>query len=403
MPLRPDRTIVTIAEARRILAESGTSTTRTESVTLDDLAGRVLAEDLVAAIDVPPFARAAMDGYAVIAADTVSARPDTPVTLQLIDAVYTGDAPRGRLAHGSCVAIATGAPLPADADAVVMIEQTRRDGETVRIEATARPGQNIGVRGSDLRAGQQVLAAGTVITPARVGVVAALGLPHATVYARPRVAILCTGTEVIEPGRPLAPGQIYDVNTATLAAVMREHGGRPVPFPPVSDDRTAIAAAFERALDADLVLMSGGSSVGERDFILETIEARGDVRFQGIAIKPGKPTIFGIVGGRPVFGMPGNPTSCLSNAFLLVVPLLRRLAHLPPRPESTARTRLGQGITSPAGRHQFYPVRLVNGDALPAFKGSGDITSLANADGYIEIAADVESVAEGEIVQVRQF
>jgi molybdopterin molybdotransferase len=286
---------------------------------------------------------------------------------------------------------------------VVMIEQTTRDGDLVRIRGAARAGQNIGPRGSDVRAGQRVLADGTVLTPGRLGVIAALGLPQATVYARPRVAILCTGNEVVEPGSPLGPGQIHDVNTATLVSVVREHGGDPVPYPPVADDRAAIAGAFEVALDADMVLVAGGSSVGERDYILETIEARGSVLFQGIAIKPGKPTIFGIADGAPVFGMPGNPTSCLSNAYLLVAPLLRTIARLPPKADVVIRARLTRSVSSPPGRHQFYPVRLEGADAVPAFKGSGDITSLASADGYFEIPADVQRVEAGMLVDVRRF
>jgi molybdopterin molybdotransferase len=403
MALRPDRTLVTIAEARAILEASGSPVTRTETVALHHLSGRVLACHLDATMDVPPFARAAMDGYAVVAADTEGAHEDAPVRLTLTGSVYTGDAPGHDVAPGCCTGIATGAPLPNGADAVVMIEQTTRDGNLVHIRVPARAGQNIGRRGSDLQTGQRVLAEGTLLTPARLGAIAALGLPQATVYARPRVAILCTGNEVVVPGAPLGPGQIYDVNTGTLAAVVREHGGDPVPYPPAADDRDAIATAFETALDADMVLVAGGSSVGERDYILETIEARGTVRFQGIAIKPGKPTIFGLVDGTPVFGMPGNPTSCLSNAYLLVVPLLRTIARLPPRTDIAIQARLTRPVSSPAGRHQFYPVRLEGGDAVPAFKGSGDITSLAGADGYFEIAADVERVDEGTLVEVRRF
>jgi molybdopterin molybdotransferase len=403
MPLRPDRTIVSIAEARAILAASGSRIARAELVGLHDLPGRVLAEDIDATFDVPSFARAAMDGYAVIAADTEGARADTPAMLTLLDSVYTGDAPGHHLTRGYCIAIATGAPLPGGADAVVMIEQTAREGHLVRIRATAHAGQNIGLRGSDVRAGQRVLAAGTVLTPARLGVLAALGLTDATVYGKPRVAIVCTGNEVVEPGRPLGSGQIYDVNTGTLTAVVREHGGHPVAYPPVADDPDAIADVFEAALAADLVLLAGGSSVGERDYMLEMMEARGTVRFQGIAIKPGKPTIFGVANDRPVFGMPGNPTSCLSNAYLLVVPLLRTIARLPPRPELAVRARLASTVTSPAGRHQFYPVRLQNDAAVPAFKGSGDITSMAGADGYFEIPEDVERVDAGTLVEVKRF
>jgi molybdopterin molybdotransferase len=403
MPLRSNRALVTLADARAILAASGEPIARTERLELEDLSGRVLAEDLVATFDVPPFARAAMDGYAVIAADTTRAAADRPVILTLHGSVYTGDVPDQRVTPGRCVAIATGAPLPEGADAVVMIEQTADVNGIVHVHAPVRKGQNIGPRGSDLQAGERVLASGTWLSPARLGVIAALGLTRALVYARPRVAILCTGNEVIAPGHPLAPGRIYDVNTATLTAVVREHGGHAVPRPPVRDDRAAIAAAFDQALAEDLVLVSGGSSVGERDYILETIEARGDVRFEGISVKPGMPTIFAVVNDRPVFGMPGNPTSCLSNAYLLVAPLLRRIARLPSEPDSVIRARLSRTVSSPAGRHQFYPVRLEGDEAVPAFKGSGDITSLAGADGYFEIAAAVEQVEAGTVIEVKKF
>ena len=266
-----------------------------------------------------------------------------------------------------------------------------------------RTGQNIGSRGSDLQAGHRVLPTGTWLSPARLGVIAALGLTRALVYARPRVAILCTGNEVIAPGHPLGPGRIYDVNTATLTAVVREHGGHPLSRAPVRDDRAAIVAAFDQALAEDLVLVSGGSSVGERDYILETIEARGDVRFEGIAVKPGMPTIFGMVNGRPVFGMPGNPTSCLSNAYILLAPALRRLARLPQEIVRSFTLPLGARVVSAPGRHQFYSVRVANGVAMPAFKASGDITSMSQADGYIEIAAEVEVVEAGTLVDVKLF
>jgi molybdopterin molybdotransferase len=403
MPYRTDRSIVTLDEATSLLAAHARAVERTERVPLEQIAGRVLAEDVVAAFDVPPFDRAAMDGYAVIAADLESGEPDAPISLTLIDSVFTGQAPRRSLGRGECIAIATGAPVPSGADAVVMIEQTFPTGGLVGFRTPAQAGQNIGRRGSDVHRGEIILTAGTWLSPARLGVLAALGITGAAVYARPRVAILCTGDEIVAPGNPLGSGQIYDVNTETLAAVVREHGGEPVVFPPVPDERVATAAAFERALAKDLVLVAGGSSVGERDYILETIEARGTVVFQGIAIKPGKPTIFGVADGRPVFGMPGNPTSCLSNAYLLVAPFLRHMARLPPNPPSAVRVRLASAVTSPADRHQFYPVRLVGGEAIPAFKGSGEITSLASADGFFEIPVGVERVVAGEMVDVKRF
>ena len=267
----------------------------------------------------------------------------------------------------------------------------------------AAPRQHVGRAGSDLVAGEVAVAGGTVLSPARLGVVAALGLDRIDVFQRPRVAILSTGDEIVAPGGTLGPAQIFDSNTAALASAIRLHGGEPVVAPRVGDDRQALTTAFERCLDQDIVLFSGGTSVGDRDYLLEIIAAAGTVHFEGLRLKPGKPTVFATVAGRPVFGMPGNPVSCLTNAYLLVAPLLRRMAHLPPAAERVVLARLAHQVESPAGRHQIYPVRVDGNSAVPVFKGSGEITSLAHADGYIEIAAEMERVEAGTVVEVTLF
>ena len=403
MPLRPDRAIVSIERARAILDAHGEPLERTERLPLNRLAGRVLAERVIAPGDVPPFARAAMDGYAVIARETSGATAAVPAILRSVEMVYTGSVPARAVTPGTCAGIATGAPLPPGADAVVMVEHTSRAGDGVHVHASVDVGQHVSPRGADIRAGDEVLDAGAYLAPSRAGVIAALGLTEAVVYARPRVAVLSTGDEVVLPGTPLGPGQIHDVNSTTLAAVIAEHGGEPVAHPPVRDDRAALEAAFDASLNADLVLVSGGSSVGERDYALDLLEARGEIRFSGVAVKPGKPTIFAVVHGIPVFGMSGNPTSCLTNAYLFVAPLLRRIARLPAVRPRTVDATLSRRVVSPAGRHQFYPVRLRNGVAEPSFKGSGEITSLAAADGYFEIEADRETVEAGEGVRVVLF
>ena len=403
MPLRSDRQLVSIHEARRILQDAAVPITRTETAPLAALGGRVLAEAIVATADVPPFARSAMDGYAVIAADVAGASSETPVVLRVIESVFTGRVPSSAVKNGTCSAIATGAPIPAGADAVVIVERTAREGDAVRVMEAVGAGANVNPRGTDLRAGHTVVHEGAWLTPSRIAAIAAAGHESAVVFARPQVAVLVTGDEVVTPGQPLGPGQIHDVNTAALAATVLEHGGVPITGPIVKDDRTAIREAFARALETDLVLVSGGSSVGERDYILDVIAESGEVRFAGIAVKPGKPTVFAIVQGRPVFGMPGNPSSCLSNAYLLVAPMLRRIARLPPVTPRTVRARLASRVTSPRGRHQFYTVRVDKGIAQPAFKGSGDITSIANADGYFEIEEATESVEAGATVDVTLF
>jgi molybdenum cofactor synthesis domain-containing protein len=294
--------------------------------------------------------------------------------------------------------------MPQGADAVVMVEETDTGADgMVQVFTPVYPRQNIGRQGADIQAGQTVLHAGELLNPARVGALAALGRTHADVYARPRVAILSTGNEIIDPGSELAPGHIYDINKFTVASIVGEHGCVAVPYRTASDTLDDLSRALEEGLEADVLVFSGGSSVGERDLMLDAIAAKGEVLFHGIAVKPGKPMAFGVIRGRMIFGLPGYPTSCLTNAYVLVVPALRRLARLPPHAIRTLSVPLGQRIVSTPGRYQFYTVRIEDGLAMPAFKASGDITSMSRADGYIEIPTHTDIVDKDEIVDVRLF
>jgi molybdenum cofactor synthesis domain-containing protein len=277
-----------------------------------------------------------------------------------------------------------------------------REGDgTVRVFGAVVPGQNVGRQGADIAAGSTVLAAGAYLNASRVGAVAAIGASEVSVYARPRVAILSTGNEIAEPGRPLEPGQIHDINRYTLTALVAAHGGQPEARRAAADHLDDLRRALDAARDADILVLSGGSSVGERDLLLDALASRGEVLFHGISVKPGKPMAFGLVDGKPFFGMPGYPASCLSNAHILLVPALRHIARLPPDTARTITVPLGRRVQSVAGRHQFLSVRLEAGEALPAFKASGDITSLALADGYIEIPIDVDVLDAGTPVVVR--
>jgi molybdopterin molybdotransferase len=404
--MRPFTSTISFDEARRRLNGAVNPMMRTERVGLERAAGRVAAEDVTSSIDVPPFARSAMDGYALVAADTAAATGGSPVGLRIVERIYTGQMPKTAIVSGTCSEIATGAPLPAGADAVVMVEQTKMDGDNrVLIATAAAAGQNVGRRGADISTGAIVVRRGDVLNPGRVGAVAAIGRGEIDVYARPRVAILSTGNEVIEPGRPLGPGQIFDVNRFTLAAIVEANGGVADARRPVDDTVESLGAALDECADADIVVFSGGSSVGERDLIVDLVASRGEMIFHGIAVKPGKPTAFARVNvnGTPFFGMPGNPTSCLSNAYVLLVPFLRAVARLPELPNRTIRVPLGRRIVSQAGRLQFYTVKIEGGIALPAFKGSGEITSLSQADGYIQIPAEQSVVEEGSDVDVTLF
>jgi molybdopterin molybdotransferase len=405
--MRPFTSTISLDEARRRLDAAVKPIARTERVRLEDATGRVAAADVTSPADVPPFSRSAMDGYAVIASDTAGATAAAPTRLRQLDRIYTGQMSSAVINRGTCAEIATGAPLPSGADAVVMVEETRKSGDAIEILAAAAAGQHIGRRGADIATGDRVIAAGDLLSPSRVGAVAAIGSADVEVFAKPRVAILSTGNEVIEPGAALAPGQIFDVNRFTLGAIVSAHGGIAEPHHAAQDTVSALIEALDACATADLIVFSGGSSVGERDLVVDAIAARGEMIFHGIAVRPGKPTAFAQVrhatGRTPFFGMPGNPTSCLSNAYILLVPFLRVLARLPPHTPRVIRAPLGRRIASAVNRHQFYTVRLQDGVAFPAFKGSGDITSLSQADGYIEIPADQSVVEEGAPVDVTLF
>lgn len=401
MTMRPIAETLLYDDAMRIVMGEAHQIARTERVALVEADGRVVASDVLAAMDVPPFDRAAMDGYAVIAADTFGAGTHSPKTLTRVDRVFTGQVPARGVSAGECVEIATGAPMPEGADAVVMVEETERDGNNVRVLTPVYPRQHVGRHGADIAAGSIVAAAGQVLNPARIGAIAATGSGDVEVFARPSVAILSTGNEIAEPGQPLAPGQIYDINRFTLETIVRRHGGAATPLPIAADSIEDLSAAIDAARLHDIIVFSGGSSVGERDLILDVLRRLGTVHFHGIAVKPGKPTVFGAIGGTPFFGLPGYPTSCLSNGYMMLVPFLRAVARLPPWSPRTVDVPLARKIVSTTGRHQFYTVKLVDGRAELAFKASGDITSMAHADGYIEIPAQTDVVEAGTMVTVK--
>jgi len=401
--MRPIAQTLIYDDAMRLVMDAGRPIDRAERIALTEADGRVVAADVTATVDVPPFDRAAMDGYAVVAADTFGASTQSPKTVVCVDRVFTGQMPARGIGAGECIEIATGAPMPSGADAVVMVEETDRAGDQVRVMTPVYPQQHVGRRAADIAIGQPVVKAGHVLNPSRIGAIAATGSLDINVYARPSVAILSTGNEIAEPGQPLAPGQIYDINRFTLETIVRRHGGAGVALPITADSVEELSAALDAALAHDIIVFSGGSSVGERDLILDVLHRRGTVHFHGIALKPGKPTVFGTIEGKPIFGMPGYPTSCLSNAYMLLVPFLRKVARLPPWRPLTVEAPLTRRVVSTTGRHQFYTVRLVDGNAEPAFKASGDITSMANADGYIEIPAQTDVVEAGTIVIVKLF
>jgi len=401
--MRPLRALISLDEALTMAMDLVRPVEREETVPLLESLRRVIAEDVRAPRDVPLADRAAMDGYAVLAKDTFPAGRFKPVALRILETLYADSVPKRRVVRSRCTEVATGSTLPSGADAVVMVEDTEREGDVVKVYRPVHPGEHVSRRGEDIRKGSVAVRAGDWVTPAKLGALAAIGRDRVRVCARPRVAVLTTGDEVVPPGRPIRPGQVYDINANTMASVVRENGGEPVLLGRVPDRFEALKAAVRKAVAADLVVFSGGSSVGEKDMIIDVLRSMGDVLFHGIAVKPGKPTVLGRVGGKAVLGMPGYPTSCLSNCYLLLVPMLRRMAHLPPPLERVLEAPMAKRLVSVIGRVEFHTVRLEDGLAVPAFKESGAITSMAHADGYIEIPANVDLVEKGETVRVVLF
>jgi len=401
--MRPLKALVSLDDALAALMALARPIDRTERVPLPQALHRVAAEDVASPIFVPLADRAAMDGYAVRAASTFVSGKHHPVVLRRVETLYADSTPTRSVAKETCVEVATGSTLPKGANAVVMVEDTEREGDTVRVYSPVHPGENVSRRGEDVRKGETVVRVGEFLTPAKIGVIAAVGAPTVEVYARPRVAILTTGDEVIPPGERIRPGLVYDINAHTMAAIVLECGGEPVMLGRVSDTMEALKHALLKATAHDLVVFSGGSSVGEKDMVIDALEGMGEVRFHGVAVKPGKPTVLGVVRDKAVLGMPGYPTSCLSNCYMMLAPMLRAMARLPPRPEKVVEVPLSKRLVSSIGRVEFHTVRLEDDVAVPAYKESGAITSMAHADGYIEIPANVDLIEKGERVRVVLF
>ena len=397
------RGLTSMEDALRLIDEHAKPVDRLQMVSLADALERVLAEDIKADFDVPSRDRSAMDGYAVVASDTARASSSKPVRLKLAGAVPIGQLPRLTVHKGECASLSTGCFVPDGADAVLMHENTETDAKTVLVYKPVYVGESISAKGSDVKKGSVPLHVGDFITPARVGVLASLGRAVIRVFDKPTVSIVPTGLELIKVGSPLEEEKIYDINSHTLSAVVTENGGSPELCDPIVDERESIAQAIGNSIGSDLIVVAGGSSVGERDMMYDVLSNMGQVLFHGVQIKPGKPTICAHVRDKLVLGMPGHPTSCLSNAYLFLMPIVRKLAHLPPKRLTTVRAKLSRRIVSTLGRKVFMTVRLSAGQAEPVFKESSAITSMADADGYIVIPENTDTMEKGDEVEVSLF
>ncbi len=318
------RTNLSVEEALEAVLALATGEPAVEEVALRDALGRVLAQDLAALADHPSADDSAVDGYACRVADTLGASPEAPVRLRLIGEAPAGRPFAGEVGPGEAVAIYTGAPIPRGADGVVRVEDTRREGEYVLLLAPASP-KDIRPQGDDLRRGEVYLRQGDLLTPGRLGLAAAMGYPRLPVYARPRVGILSTGDEVVEPGEALPPGGVYNSNAYSLLGLVREAGGEAVLLGKVDDRPEALLRRLEEALPLDLILTSGGVSMGAYDVVRQVLEERGEVVFWRVRQQPGGPLLLARLGGVPLLGLPGNPVSAMVTFFLYGRPFLFRL------------------------------------------------------------------------------
>ncbi|NHV98927.1 MAG: molybdenum cofactor biosynthesis protein [Thaumarchaeota archaeon] len=397
------RLLVSLDEALKLIYGRIRPVERVEEVDLDDAVGRVSAEDVKAPFDVPSFNRSAMDGYCVRAEDVYGASQFNPVRLRVVDAISVDEKPRRQVGAGECIQVATGSIIPDGGDAVLMYEHTERiDGE-ILVYRPVYPGENISKKGSDIPCGKEVVKNGDYINASKIGVLAALGIARVRVYEKPRVLIIPTGSELAKVGEDKSAIQIYDINSHTLAAVVKANGGIPVLHEIVPDDEKEIEKALEKGVESSLIVITGGSSVGAKDIIYEVLSKNGEVLFHGVQVKPGKPTVGAVFKDRVVLAMPGHPTSCLSNAYLFLRPVLRRIARLPDTGLKTVRAVLSRRVVSTLGRRFFLTVRLRNGEAEPVFKESSAITSMAEADGYVVIPENADTIEKGDWVEVYLF
>jgi len=400
------RTLVSLEEARKALGPFYRRSA--EEVPLRACHGRVLAEDVYSKVAVPGVDRAAMDGYAVTAADTWGADEEAPKSLKLLGIIHAGDRPAIDVSQGTAVEVATGAVMPAGASAVVMVENTDVDGPMVNVRKPVTPGENVMHTGADVMMGELVLRKDALLTPREVSVLAAVGLDRVPVYRRPVVAITSTGNEVSPPGTRLEPGQIYDVNAYAIGAGVEENGGVPLYLGIVRDTPDAFEkAVLEAARRADIVLTSGSTSAGASDMMFSTVGSLGRVLVHGIKIKPGKPTIIGEAGGKPFIGLPGYPSSALTIFSEVVAPLIRHMGGRPGQDVKKVEARMALRVTAEGGREVLLPVGLLREKdgiaAYPVEKGSGAVSALLDADGYVEISESVRAIEEGERVDVRLF
>ncbi|MDD4924612.1 MAG: molybdopterin molybdotransferase MoeA [Dehalococcoidales bacterium] len=378
---------------------------RTECLNLEDSLHRVLAEDITTLKSIPPFSRALMDGYAVKAKDTVGASPDSPKIFEIIDYLYAGGVSKKYISANECVHITTGAKIPDGADAVVMTENTGIENGRLCIYKPVNYGDNIEAEGQDIKKGRVLLKQGTALNPSRTGLIASQGISNVKVYEKPKIAIISNGEELAAADDILKDGQIYDVNSFMIGAIVKENGCLPLKFGIVGDNPQQIKALIDEALKvSDFVFISGGSSKGDRDFLFEILQKLG--RVPSFKTKPenAKSGIFVISEGKPVLGTPGFPTSCLINAYVLLVPALRKMAQLPYHFNKSLDVKMSEDIdVAKSITGCFLPVKIEGERAFPVVNDNKGLINIAKADGYIILNEEIATIEAGSEVSVTLF
>jgi len=375
-----------------------------EQIETTDAVGRVLFEDVVSDENVPGFNRSTVDGFAVVASDTFGCSESIPAVLSVIGEVLMGESAEQILTPGTCVIVSTGGDIPSGANAVIMLEHTEDYGSgMIGIQKPAAPGNNVIFKGDDVSVGDTVLSSGTVLTPHDIGILSALGFTDVKVKVKPVVGIISTGDELVTTSSIPERGQVRDVNTPMLMATVTKYSTEAKDFGIIKDDEETLRKTLQTAAaSCDIILLSGGSSAGTRDLTARVIEAEGELLLHGIAMKPGKPTILGLIKNKPVFGLPGHPVAAYLVTELFVRPLISLQMGAKVKQYTTV-AHLSEAISSNHGREEYIAVRLTDGIAHPVRGKSGLITNLAGVDGYICIPRDCEGLAKGTKVVVVYF
>jgi molybdopterin molybdotransferase len=377
-----------------------------EKMDLADVYQRILAEDVYTSIDLPPFDRAAMDGYAVRAQDTFGASEDNPLTLNLIEKIQAGDVPLKTVDEGTCSEIGTGAPMPEGSDSVVMVEFTNLNDNNVDIYEPVSPGTNLAAKGSDMEKGKLLLTKGTLLTPDKIGVLSAIGKSEVLVFRQPTVAVISTGNELIKPDEDLKYGQLYDINSQSILNAVKSCGCKPLDSNIVQDDYNSIKDKINEFKNADVIITSGGTSAGAGDILRKVVDDMGDVLVHGISVKPGKPTLIGTLPQDDIniilFGLPGYPVAALMVFNGFVAPFLKRIAGIPEdkKEKEVFQLKLSRRYHSARGRNHLVLVKIQGDIAYPILKDSGAITALSEAEGYFEVPKNVEIIEKGEKIKV---